>query len=147
MQKDVNPLAPYEKQFDVATRKLMVSEMLCELRKAKGIPQKEVAKILGISPQTYNGYERGRNEPPIEILVRISFLYEVPIDALVQRDRFHAYDQSAMETVKVMEDELTTLRKELARNPMAENEQVKALMGLMEQLVDLNKQIVEKHSL
>lgn len=142
-----NRLAPYEKQFDIAARKQMVAEMLGELRKAKGWQQKEVAEILGVSPQTYNGYEKGRNEPPVEILVRLSFLYNVPVDSIVQKDRLHAFDQSAMETVKAMEQELATLREKFTYHPLAQNEQLQSLLSAMEQLTEMSRKVVEKSSL
>lgn len=147
MEKLKNPLAPYEGQFDVATRKQMVAEMLRELRKTKGLQQKEVAQILGISPQTYNGYEKGRNEPPIEILVRLSYLYNISIDLIVQRDRFHEYGQSAIESVKIMEQEIATIRKELPESPFAENKQLQALIDAMETLTAMNRKLIEKHDL
>jgi len=147
MQQEQNALAPYEKQFDIAERKKMVAEMMCELRKGLGWPQKEVAQILGVSPQTYNGYEKGRNEPPIEMLVRLSFLYNVPIDMIVQRDRMHALNQSAMETVKVMEQGIAAIRENLSNDPMAQNEQVQALISAMEQLTEMNRKLIEKNSL
>lgn len=145
--EEKNLLAPYEKQFDIATRKRMVAEMIGELRKAKGLQQKEVAEILGISPQTYNGYEKGRNEPPIEMLVRLSFLYEIPIDLIAQRDRMHAYDQSAMETVKALEQQLADIRGDLAGTKFGENDQIQALITAMEQLTEVSRIVVEKSKL
>lgn len=147
MEENKNPLSPYEGQFDVSTRKQMVAEMLRELRRTKGLQQKEVAQILGISPQTYNGYEKGRNEPPIEVLVRLSYLYGIPVDLIVQRDRLHAYGQSAIETVKIMEQEIATIRKELPESPVAENKQLQALIDAIEMLTAMNRKLIEKHNL
>lgn len=147
MEENKNPLAPYEGQFDVATRKQMVAEMLRELRKTKGLQQKEVAQILGISPQTYNGYEKGRNEPPIEILVRLSYLYGFSVDIIVQRDRLHPYGESAIETVKIMEQEIAAIRKEFPNSPFAENKQIQALIDAMESLTAMNRKMIEKHNL
>ena len=65
----------------------MTAQFLRELRKGKKLSQKEVAAHLNIPATTYNTYESGRTEPPIEILVRLSHLYEMPIDIIVQRDR------------------------------------------------------------
>ena len=42
---------------------------------------------------TYSTYENGRTELPIEILVRLSYLYNIPIDAIVQRDRLYRTQQ------------------------------------------------------
>lgn len=68
--------------------------------------------MLCISPQAYNGYENGRNELPIEVLVRISFLYNTPMDILVQRDRMHKNNESAMITVTKLEDELLQVKEQ-----------------------------------
>lgn len=145
--EEENLLAPYEKQFDIATRKRMVAEMIGELRKAKGLQQKEVAEILGISPQTYNGYEKGRNEPPIEMLVRLSFLYEVPLNLIVQRDRLHSYDQSAMESVRSLEQMMATMRSDLEGTKFRENNQLQTLINTMELLIEVNKEVIEKTKL
>ena len=144
MEAIKNPLAPYEGQFDTQTRKQMVAQMLCECRKTMGYQQKEVAEILGISPQTYNGYEKGRNEPPIEILVRLSFLYDLPVDILVQRNRFHSDDQSAIVSIKKAEAELADVREWLSSDPLGQNEQIQALINAMELLTDASRQLVEK---
>lgn len=137
-----NPFAPYELQFTVQERKELVAEMIRELRKAKGYQQKEVSEWLGISPQTYNGYEKGRNEPPIEILVRLSFLYQIPIDILVQHDRMHKGNESALVTVTKLEDELLQVKKEFKESNLAENQQLNDLMGMMEKMTDAMKAMV-----
>ena len=144
MEAIKNPIAPYEGQFDIQTRKQMVAQMLCECRKTMGYQQKEVAEILGISPQTYNGYEKGRNEPPIEILVRLSFLYSIPVDILVQRNRFHSDDQSAIVSIKKAEEELADVRQWLSSDPLAQNEQIQTLISAMERLTDASRQLAEK---
>ena len=83
-----NPLAPYEKQIDIKDRKLLVSKILKEIRTSKGYLQKDVAEMIGIPTPTYSGYESAKTEAPIEILVRLSFLYDIPIDFLVGKEMF-----------------------------------------------------------
>lgn len=117
----------------------MVAEMLRELRRAKGFQQKEVSEMLHISPQTYNGYERGRNEPPIEILVRLSYLYDLPIDLLVQRDRLHKDSESAMVTFVKMEEEMAQIREKMKNSPDAGIPQANAIMNMLQQLIDAQK--------
>ena len=142
-----NVLEPYKKQFDVADRKALVAEMLRELRKAKGIQQKEVAEILGISPQTYNGYEKGRNEPPAEILVRLSYLYNVSVDMIVQRDRMHLIGQSAIESIRSLEQMMATVKSDLAGTKFGENDQLQMLINTMQVLIDVNREVIEKTKL
>ena len=117
MSENKNPFAPYELQFSIAERKEMVAEMLRELRKSKGYQQKQIAEWLQISPQTYNGYEKARNEPPVEILVRLSYLYNVPMDILVQRTRFHKMDESAILSIQKMDNELAQVKQEFDKSP------------------------------
>lgn len=147
METTTNPLHPYKNQIDIAERKELLAEMLCELRKAKGYSQKEVASILEISPQTYNGYEKGRNEPPVEMLVRLSYLYNIPIDIIVQRDRLHKKDESAMQTISQMQKEITQLKEDLANDPSAQNLQLQTLIAAMEALTEMNRRLVEKTNL
>ncbi|GHV17827.1 hypothetical protein FACS18949_14790 [Clostridia bacterium] len=142
----VNPFYPYELQFTVQRRKQMIAEMIGELRKTQGYQQKRIAELLGISPQTYNGYETGRNEPPVEILVRLSYLYNMPLDILVQRDRQHNTNESAMLTVNKIQGELMGVKKALARSPLAENEQIGELIDMISQFTDAFKVVVEEKS-
>jgi len=73
----------YENIYTVSERKKLISQTLKYLRNLKHYTQKEVAEKLGINTEAYATYERGRNEPPAEMLVRLSFLYYVPIDVIV----------------------------------------------------------------
>jgi len=137
--KKENPFDPYELQFSIQERKEIVAEMIRELRKLKGYNQKEIAEMLGITPQTYNGYEKGRNEPPIETLVRLSYLYDIPIDILVQRDRQHKTTESAMITLTKMDEEVAEVEELFRKSEFAEVPQLNHLMELMKKVVDVTK--------
>lgn len=91
----------YNGEFTIEERKAMTAQVLRELRKGKKFSQKEVAGKLNIPATTYNTYESGRTEPPIEILVRLSHLYGVPVDFIVQRNRtFRTADDLSREIAK-----------------------------------------------
>lgn len=47
---------------------------LVELRKQRGLTQKEMAEALGIARSTYSGYERGYFEIPISTALKIKKL-------------------------------------------------------------------------
>lgn len=81
-QRTDKPFGEYELGISPADRKLVIAALMAELRAAKGYSQREVADLLEISPQTYNGWEKARNEPPVEYLVRLSYLYRVSLDVL-----------------------------------------------------------------
>ncbi len=59
------------------------AKRLKELRKEKGLSQNQVAKILGITQQSYARYELESSEPSFEMLVQISNTFEVSCDYLL----------------------------------------------------------------
>jgi len=140
-EQQKNPFYPYELQFNIQERKEIVAEMIRELRKYKGYQQKEISEMLKISPQTYNGYERGRNEPPVEVLVRLSYLYNIPMDILVQRDRMHKPNENAMISITKMEEEIAQVKQEFKESELAQVPQLNQLMDLMEKMTDALKTV------
>lgn len=57
---------------------------LKETRESKGLTQKEVADALCISKDTLSRYERGDQDPRLEIAIRLSNFFEVPMDKLFE---------------------------------------------------------------
>lgn len=122
----------YNGEFTVEERKAMTAQMLQELRKTKKLSQKEVAGQLNIPATTYNTYESGRTEPPIEILVRLSHLYGYPVDVIVQRDRTYETADDVGKQMAEVKDELAQLGKEYA-------ESGKEIPGMTDFFATLNK--------
>lgn len=56
------------------------------LRDLKKLSQEQLAEELGINRSRLGAYEESRNEPPIDLLIRISIYFQVSIDALVRGD-------------------------------------------------------------
>lgn len=71
-----------------AKRLLIVGEKMLILRRKAGMSQKDVCDIIGVAPQTYSGYEKGKHEPTIETLVRLAHLYNVSVDFIVGKNDF-----------------------------------------------------------
>ena len=98
----------YKGEFSIDERKAMTANALQTLRKGKKLSQKEVAAYINIPATTYNTYESGRSEPPIEILVRLSHLYNTPVDVIVMRDRLYRtaddLNKQAMECQKRVQE-------------------------------------------
>jgi DNA-binding XRE family transcriptional regulator len=65
--------------------KARLANKLYQLRIKDGKTQATVAKIIGISTNTYTGYESGRSEPDLETLEKIANLFDVSLDALISR--------------------------------------------------------------
>ena len=58
-------------------------QKLRSLRVSYGYSQKQVAEKLGISPSIVSGYETGERTPSTEILLSLSYLYNVSTDYLL----------------------------------------------------------------
>ena len=56
------------------------------LRKEFGLKQHEVATDFGLSDGGYQCYEQGTREPPLDMLVKLADVLEVPTDYLLCRD-------------------------------------------------------------
>lgn len=53
---------------------------LIKLRKQKGLTQEQVSKLLAISRPTYNAYELGTVDPPLEKAIEIKKLFKYDKD-------------------------------------------------------------------
>ena len=62
---------------------IILGKRLKELRKEKGLTQKEVANILGIHSVTYLHYEKDEREPPLKILAEMATFFGVSADYLL----------------------------------------------------------------
>lgn len=63
----------------------MSSLLIKELRRDRKITQKELAKAVGVSTSTVGMYEQGRRTPPLDVLIRLSDFFSLPIDELISR--------------------------------------------------------------
>ena len=57
---------------------------LKKVRLDKNMTQKDVAERLGCSPNIYSRYETGERQPSIDVLIRLSQIFEKSIDYLVE---------------------------------------------------------------
>lgn len=55
-------------------------------RESAGFSQKELAKIIGVAPSTFNGYESGNHDPKSELLSKIADACNVTVDFLLGRN-------------------------------------------------------------
>ncbi len=60
---------------------------LKEIRISKGLKQKRVAMDLNLNPVTYNGYETGKSEPSIEMIIKLAEYFNVTTDELLGAKR------------------------------------------------------------
>ena len=125
--------AKYSNLFTTEERKLIIAQTMAELRKAKGLSQKEVAAQIGVSQATYSAYERGRNEPPAEVLVRLSYLFGCSLDILMQRERTYRTAADALKQAEQYRDQLAELKEELSKKE-GDTELTSAILELVGKL-------------
>lgn len=68
----------------------MLHERIHFLRQKSGLSQSELAQMLHISASTVGMYEQGRRVPGVDILVRLSVLFDVSLDYLVTGAEFRS---------------------------------------------------------
>lgn len=59
---------------------------LRELRRERDLTQEELAKVLGVSRQTIIAIERGKYAPSLPLALRISRVFERPLDTIFFED-------------------------------------------------------------
>lgn len=136
----------YNNLFDIPERKKLIAEMLVELRKASGLTQSKIAEYIGIKPVTYSTYENGTREAPAEIIVRLSILYGVPTDVILQQCRFSKNNFDAQKQIDDMNSQLDEIRDIITDKDSEINPQFAEMMKAMtdafsqmgEQLSQLN---------
>lgn len=63
----------------------MLCDRLKERRTKLNLTQKEVAEKLKISQSTYAGYESGKSQPGLDMLIKIADIYDTSLEYLSGR--------------------------------------------------------------
>ena len=66
---------------------MLISERIKAARKECKLTQQQVADVLGLDRSTYSYYELGHLKPSVEVVVRLSALFNVDIEWLTGADR------------------------------------------------------------
>lgn len=61
---------------------------LTDLRKKEGLLQRDVADALHVVRCTYSYYERGKTNPPLDILIKLADYFGVSLDYLAGRGKY-----------------------------------------------------------
>jgi len=64
---------------------IQLVENLCNLRKAKGYTQEALGRKLNISRQAYSNYETSKRTPDLDLLIKLSQIYNITLDQLVNQ--------------------------------------------------------------
>lgn len=112
----------FSEPYTAEERKELMGSQLQTIRKYYRLTQKEVSEIIGVTAQTYSGYEKGKFEPSAETLVRLAYLYCTTIDYLVGKkstpqdpdgDIEDYLDTYNPEKVKDIEERMAIIQNEL----------------------------------
>ena len=74
-----------------------ISKNIRHLRTLKGITQEVFAEELGITRSRISSYEENRSSPTIEMLIKLSDYFKIPVDILIKNDLTKAKDTSFIE--------------------------------------------------
>lgn len=100
---------------------MVTGNFLSELRKQKGLKQKDVAEKLQISDKAVSRWETGRGIPDVDSLQRLSDFYQVSINEILEGRRIekNEVEKVADQNLKVMVKKQFSLRKKLFAAVMA----------------------------
>lgn len=113
-----------------------IGSFLGELRKQKGLKQKEVAEVIQVWDKAVSRWETGRGIPDVDSLQRLSDFYEVSINEILagRRIQENEVEKVADRNLKVMVKKQFSLKKKLFFAALA----VVALLILLVVLVPVN---------
>lgn len=80
---------------DEATSLPIVRNMK-KVRKSKGLTQKELAELMGVSLKTIERYERGLTQPRLDVVKKLSGILSVPISLLIYPPDIETIDLSVI---------------------------------------------------
>ncbi|MDO4398517.1 MAG: helix-turn-helix domain-containing protein [Oscillospiraceae bacterium] len=129
----------YNNLYEIEERKQLIASSMILLRTKYGKTQKEVAETIGIKPNTYNQYEKMKNEPPAEIIVRLAQYYGVSADDILQTNNMWKDKSVREKAIGEITKELSDLTKQLENADKTEEEKRQAIEMLKktEELKDL----------
>ena len=117
-----------------------IGSFLGELRKQKGLKQKEVAEVIQVSDKAVSRWETGRGIPDVDSLQRLSDFYEVSINEILagRRIQENEVEKVANRNLKVMVKKQFSLKKKLFFAALS----VAALLILLVVLVPVEHMVV-----
>jgi transcriptional regulator with XRE-family HTH domain len=65
---------------------MMIGQRLIDLRKSRGLTQRELSALLFVNYRTYSGYERNESEASDDFKIRLADFHNVSVDYLLGVD-------------------------------------------------------------
>lgn len=135
----------YNNLYEIEERKQLIAVALIKLRTENAKKQKEIAEIIGVKPTTYNTYEKGKNEPPAEIIVRLAQYYGVSCDVLLDKDNMFKDKEVREKDFDRLNNEIQDLYKQIEESDKSEKQKdiAKEILRKTEQLKSFLKAVSE----
>ncbi len=64
-----------------------LGQFIAELRKEKGLTQRELSEMIGVSDKTVSHWERDESSPDISLLLTLSDIFGITVDELLKREK------------------------------------------------------------
>jgi transcriptional regulator with XRE-family HTH domain len=82
---------------------LNIGERITQLRKQQNLSQDELAKKIAVSRTIIGNYERNANTPSIEVLVKLSKVFNVSVDYLIGEGELSSFDKNVLRRIEDVE--------------------------------------------
>ena len=103
---------------------MTIANHLKQLREAKGLSQREVAKQIGVANTSYFAWERGKTKPKQDNLLKLSEVFEVPYEVLVKDEGAELLSAFHQLTEKRKEKVMRYTQDQLAAQNQAATEKI-----------------------
>ncbi|XOQ36157.1 MAG: HTH cro/C1-type domain-containing protein [Lactococcus sp.] len=103
---------------------MTIANHLKQLRAAKGLSQREVAKQIGVANTSYFAWERGKTKPKQDNLLKLSEVFKVPYEVLVKDEGAELLSAFHQLTEKRKEKVMRYTQDQLAAQNQAATEKI-----------------------
>lgn len=99
---------------------MIIGEQIKRARKAKGMTQQELGKILGVSKVSVCGYEMGTRTPNVDKFIKLIETLDISTDVLLGREQTVICEEEEPYVIKISKKDLEIIR-ELRNHPALYN--------------------------
>lgn len=71
---------------------MTIGERIIEVRKGEGLNQVEFSKKIGLTKQTVSNYETGTRQPGLDIILKISEVFNISTDYLLGKSNYKTFE-------------------------------------------------------
>ena len=134
----------YDNLYTFDERKQLIADSLKAIRQSKRMTQKQVAEHIGVNTQTYATYERGRNEPPAEIIIRLSYLYNIPTDFIMQKDNVTKEKSTVLNQLDDFKAVIDEMRGKILSGDAETRKEIGRLADTLDKFVEIIRKFEER---